>query len=193
MIEIFDERTITKKILPTEKGTLEIDADFNHFLSNFKLILKNQDLIIKDPQHFFILLHRLHVGTTISGVSFIPLGVLLLLWQEGHLIRSCPQCGSKSYIFQAGGSALSGSHSFSAFCPECENVFCSRGCSFSRIYFPIFDKLKEFPNTQTIRIRRTQHFSWSKGLVGEPTPDEVLKDGIHPIDFMSLIEKLKGL
>ena len=88
---------------------------------------------------------------------------------------------------------MSGSHSYSAICQQCENIFYGRGGSFSKIYFPIFDKLKEFPNTQTIRIRRTQKFSWGQGLVGEPTADEILEDGVHPINFTDLIQILEGL
>ena len=192
-MEIFEGRIVVKKILPSEKSTSEIDADFNLFITHFKLILENEKIIINTPKYFYILHKRIHVGTTITGTAYIPIGVLLLLWKTGNLLCSCPACGAKSYIIQAGGSALSGSHSYSAICAECSRCFCSRAGSFSEIYFPIFAKLKEFPNTQTISIKRTQKFSWSGGLVGQPTPDEIIEDGIHPIDLKDLVETLKGL
>jgi hypothetical protein len=190
-MKIFDERIVVEKIQPSEKSKAQHADDFKLFLYHFKLILENEDLIIRTPEYFHVLLERLFLGTTITGTTYLPLGVLLLLWRDRDLLCCCPQCSSKSYIFQAGGSLLSGSHSYSAICPECERVFCGRASSFQDIHCPIFKKVKKYPNTRTIKIRKTQGFSWSKGLVGEPTPDAMLEDGIHPISLKTLIGKLK--
>jgi hypothetical protein len=148
-------------------------------------------LIIKTPEYFYILLEGFHVGTSITGISYIPIGGLLLLWRDEELICQCPECDGKAYIFQAGGSILSGNHSFTAICPECLRCFCDKASSFQEIYFPIFSKLKKYPNKRIIFKRKTQGFSWGQGLVGKPTPDEIIDSGIPTIEFKSLIANLK--
>ena len=54
------------------------------------------------------------------------------------------------------------------------------------ILFEVFKKVI------TIIIRSTQKFSWKDGLVGKAIPDEILEDGIYPIQFTKLIEILKS-
>jgi hypothetical protein len=189
-MEIFEERTVVQNILPPAKTKAEHQSDFDLFLNHFKLILEHQEIILNTPKYFQILLERFHVGTSITGIAYIPLGVLLLLWRDEELICQCPECNGNSYIFQAGGSLLSGDHRYTAICPECKRCFCGRASSFGEIYSPICSILKKYPNTETILKRRTTTFSWGQGLVGKPTPDEVIDSGIPTIEFKSLIKLL---
>ena len=190
-MEIFEEHTVVQKMLPPAKSNYENQIEFDLFLNYFKLILENHDLIIKTPEYFHILLESFHVGTSITGISYIPIGGLLLLWKDEELICQCSECQGKAYIFQAGGSLLSGRHSYSAICPECSKYFGGRASSFGVVYSPMNSIVKKYPNKKTILRKRTTKFSWSQGLVGEPTPDEVIDSGIPTIEFKALIELLK--
>ena len=187
----YRERLIIKNMSLPEKTKAERKADFKLFATNFRLIQKYEDLISNTPEYFHILLEELHVGSTSTGASHISLGILLLLWKEGHLVCRCPECDGEAFIFRGGGSLLSGSNSYTALCPECVKTFCGSVCSFGSIYGPATEKKKKYPNKIKFLIKETQRFSWSKGLVGQATSDEILEDGIHPIDFKDLIAKLK--
>ena len=134
---------------------------------------------------------NLIVGSMLTGGNYVPIGVFLLLWEEGLLISHCPQCDAESYIFQAGGSLLSGGNSYTALCPACTKTFYGSVQSFGSLFFSVREKKEEYPNKVKILIRETQRFSWSKGLEGQPTPDMILEDGIHPVDLKILIANLK--
>ena len=185
------ERVIVKDMPLLEKTEAEQKQEFKLFVSNFRLIQKYADFIIGTPEYFHILMKDFLVGSTLTGGNYVPLGVWLLLWKEGFMISRCPQCEAEAYIFQAGGSLLSGGNSYTALCPACTKTFYGSVPSFSSHFFPVREKMAKYPNEVKILIRETQHFSWSKGLMGQPTPNEILEDGIHPVDLKTLIAKLE--
>ena len=156
-----------------------------------KMQKSHTQFIISTPEYFHILMKNLIVGSTLTGGDYVPLGVWLLLWKEGCLIPRCPQCDAEAYIFQAGGSLLSGGNSYTALCPACAKTFYGSVPSFSSLFFPVREKKEEYPNKVKILIRETQRFSWSKGIEGQSTPDKILEDGIHPVDLKTLIAKLE--
>ena len=185
------EKVIVKDMPLPEKTEVEQEEEFKLFVSSFRLIQQYTDFIIGTPEYFHILMKNFLVGSTLTGGEYVPLGVWLLLWKEGHLISRCPQCDADAYIFQAGGSLLSGGNSYTALCPACTKIFYGSVPSFGRLFFPVSEKKAEHPNKVKILIRKTQHFSWSKGITGHPTPDEILKDGIHTVSLKTLIAKLE--
>lgn len=91
-----------------------------------ELILKNADLVMARPELFYIRYGWMLVGGIYVGSKYIPLGVLLKLWQSGRWMGECPDCGGAAYIFKAGGSPLSGRHYIQAVCPACRNIVSSK-------------------------------------------------------------------
>ena len=185
------ERVIVKDMPLPDKTEAEQKQEFKLFVSNFRLLQQYADFIIGTPEYFHILLKDLIVGSMLTGGNYAPLGVWLLLWKEGLMISCCPQCAAEAYIFKAGGSLLSGGNSYTALCPACTKTFYGSVPSFGSLFFPVREKKAEYPNKVKILIRETQGFSWSKGLEGQSTPDEILEDGIHPVDLKTLIAKLE--
>jgi hypothetical protein len=62
------------------------------------LILRNLDRILRTPRFFFCQLQSAHSWTFWFGPSGpIPLGVLVLLWEDGKMIHGCPECGGGSF------------------------------------------------------------------------------------------------
>ncbi len=53
---------------------------------NIEIIVENTEFIIKTPKYFHIRHKWFHVGSNWVGEKYIPLGVLLLLWQQGLFI-----------------------------------------------------------------------------------------------------------
>jgi len=56
----------------------------------------------------------------------------------------------------------------------------------------MYDKLKEYKNEAIIEKGQEPIFSWSKGVVGEYTPDRIIKPKIAGIALKDLIEILKS-
>jgi hypothetical protein len=185
------ERVIVKDMPLPNKTEAAHEQEFKLFISNFRLIQKFTDFIIGTPEYFHILMKNLIVGSTLTGGDYVPLGIWLLLWKDGLMISHCPQCDAEAYIFQAGGSLLSGRNSYTALCPACTRTFNGSAPSFGSLFSPVREKKEEYPNKVKILIRETQRFSWSKGLEGQSTPDKFLEDGIRPVDLKTLINKLK--
>lgn len=188
---VIETRFFVKDMPLPKKSKAEHEDDFKLFADNFKLIWKYEDLIIRTQEYFYIILQKLEFGTMITGGFYISLGILLLLWKEGKLLSRCPQCRCRAYIYWAGGSGLSAGNVYFALCPECITFFKGSVEKFgTEILSPVLEKKNAYPNKRHITVRRTQWFSWGKGLMGQPKPDEI-RDGIQPIEFKCLIEKLK--
>ena len=159
---------------------------------NFEVILKNFSIILENERYFFC-----EIGTAFLSIPYIgpggqiPLGVLVLLSQKGDIIKKCPDCGGKAYILGAGGSPLSGTHSWWGICPKCGKTKSQRGGSgFSSIFMPINEMLKKYPNKSIIKKGKRQYFTWKDGLTGEATPDIIIKEKIQGADIKTLIKEL---
>ncbi|MCF8208867.1 MAG: hypothetical protein K9K38_05620 [Rhodoferax sp.] len=109
---------------------------------NVKLLIKNKDLIIKNPRYFYIKHSRIYISTAYMHRSAAyTLGEMLDHWQNDEMTDDKVCCG-KFYILAAGGSPLSGSTSFFGFCSKCGKWSTERDSSFSSILGP-FMKYKQ--------------------------------------------------
>ena len=159
---------------------------------NFEVIVNNFETILENEQYFYC-----QIGTAFLSMPYIgpdgpiPLGVLVLLWQKGDLIKQCPRCGGSAYILGAGGSPLSGTHGWWGICRTCGETKRRRGeGSFGAIWKPITEMLQQYHNESIIQKGKRPYFDWKDGLAGEATPDVIIKEKIQGVDIKTLVEEL---
>lgn len=82
----------------------------------------------------------------VSGGGFIPLGLLLQLWERGVESITCPQCGGRTLFRALGGSPLSGSHKLAGICEDCREIVIdqTRRGEFIHRAFPIAEELAAY-------------------------------------------------
>ncbi len=193
--ELKENQEIIFKELPLpEESNAERELNIKLFCDNLELIMANADLIMRRPGFFYIRHGWMQIGGIYVGAKYIPLGVLLKLWQSGSWIGECPDCGGRAYIYEAGGSPLSGSHYCHAVCPACREIVNSRhGVGFTVLMKQAFDLCERYSRKQKILRTRGPVFSWSKGLVGEKVPDKILEDVVKPVSLETLVNELKNI
>jgi hypothetical protein len=191
--ELKENQEIIFQELPLpEESDAERAQNMQLFCDNLELIIANADLIMKRPEFFYIRHDWMLIGGIFVGSKNIPLGVLLKLWQSGRWIDECPGCGGIVYIFMAGGSPLSGSHYCHAVCLACRKIVNSKQVeAFTVLMQQAFDLCDRYSRKQKILRTRGPVFSWSKGLVGESVPVEILEDVVKPVSLAEMIEALK--
>ena len=122
------------------------------FIENLVLFLRNADYIINKPQLHFCAFGSAYLGFAYFGVKYIPLGVLLSLWEENELIDECPDCGKRFLIIGTGGSPLSGPHEYWGYCEACKKLIYSKKKSFSSVYNPLLKKQWEDKSVKALNI-----------------------------------------
>lgn len=176
-----------------EESSAEQAKNMKLFCDNLELILANSERIIERPEFFYIRHSWMMVGGIYVGSQYIPLGVLLKLWKNGRWIGECQDCGSRAYVFRAGGSPLSGRHYSHAFCTACRDIKNSKQDEpFTALMIQAFDLCKRYRQQQKILCTHGPRFSWSKGVVGENVPDKILEDVVKPVNLEALIKELNN-
>ena len=187
-----DNQIIVYEELPLpEESEREVFKNRQLLCDNLELILANADKIIYTPAYYQIRHGWSYIGSNWIGSRHIPLGVLLQLWQKDLWLGECPHCSGKAYIFQAGGSILSGRYRYDAVCPACREIV-ANSCN-TGLYALIKPAFELYNTTiQKRKILRTKgsRFSWSKGVVGEQVPDQTLEDVVKPASLETMIESL---
>jgi len=179
---------IIKKEMPLpERSSDEQREDFRLFCDHFDLIKENAKMIIEDAKLFYCKFHFAMVGNYIMGVRYLPVGVLLLLWEEESMTDYCLECGNKIYIIGAGGSPLSGTNSYWGYCPCCKKEVRGSYKPFHALWRPAIKMLRGYRNITVIERRKTQYFSWKHGIIGEETPDKIIKEGVRGVTLQELI------
>jgi hypothetical protein len=81
--------------------------------------LEDPDLLLAVDQFPFT-----HLGTSLSGTDYLDLSTLIQCWSRGILCQDCPSCRAKAgfYVFEIGGSLLSGDAHWWGFCRSCASV-----------------------------------------------------------------------
>jgi hypothetical protein len=133
------------------------------------------------------------VGRAYVGSKYIPLGVLIKLWQYDQWLGECPECGCKTYVYSAGGSPFSGSHYTNAVCITYKKfVYQRKSSGLAVLIKPAFDLTNTYTQKRKILRTRGPVFSWSKGLVGEAVPDRIIEDVVQPVEQELMIDKLNN-
>ncbi len=187
-----DNQTIVYEELPLPEESEEEACKNRQLLcDNIELFLANAELILNTPEYYQIRHSWSYIGSSYIGSRNIPLGLFLQLWQNDLCLGECPHCNGKAYIFQAGGSILSGYYHYNAVCPACREIVSN---SLDRGLPALVKPAIDLYNTsiQKRKILRTKgpRFSWGKGVVGEQVPDQILKDVVEPVRLATMIEGL---
>ena len=183
-----NQEIVFKELPLHEESSEEQAKNMQLFSDNLELIQKNADLVMERPEFFYIRHSWMLVGGIYVGAKYIPLGVLLKLWQGGRWLGECPDCGGRAYIFTAGGSPLSGRHYTLAACPACRKVISSKKHEpFTTLMKDAFDLCNKYSQKQKLLRTQGPRFSWSKGVVGEYVPDEILEDVVKPVSLVEMI------
>jgi len=157
----------------------------------FPLILRNLRYILRTPRFFFCQLQSAYSWTFWFGPSGpIPLGVLILLWENGEMIYDCPKCGGRLHAVGVGGSFNGGA--FWGLCADCsyDSKVVSR--SWIQGFFAVARLLPLYKNELIIEYGKRSRFDWKYGLVGETTPDKVLVPPVEPVDLAALLAELEA-
>jgi|GEM_PF-2240702 len=168
-----------------------IDREWSLLAENLQIIIDNSQQIIQNEKYFYTQFSLAMIGTTIHGSQLIPLGILLLLWKDGHLKDTCPHCGGTVYIIGAGGSALSGSHKWYGCCVKCRERITGSSI-FSQIWEPAYELKNKYLNRRTIKRYKLKSDNWFQKLQEKRRPDEILKDRIEGSTVDELIDYLKS-
>ncbi len=171
--------------MPTHEDEARAE-ELKSFHRNFYVILENFDKILENEKYFFCELPDGFLSMPYVGSDGpIKLGILVMLWQQGQLIRKCDDCDGEVYIRGAGGSPLSGSYKCWGLCSGCLKDKCFSGESgFSSIWKPIRELMKKFPSF-------TSKAGFMGGLSGETTPDVNVSEKNQAADIATLISDLK--
>ena len=104
------------------KGTIENAEEFFNLIPQ---ILKKKELILNNPKYYFMHYENAYSSTAfikLRAGGFIYLGDLIKAWSAGRLIRTCPVCAEKTYIYHFFGSPLSGRGGGTGFCVGCNTA-----------------------------------------------------------------------
>jgi hypothetical protein len=158
---------------------------------SFPLILRNLDRILRTPRFFFCQLQSAYSWTLWFGPSGpIPLGVLVLLWEDGKMIHGCMECGGRFHAIGVGGS-FSGGNVW-GLCADCglNGKLSYKG--WLEGFLAVARLLPLYKNEPIIEYGKRPRFDWKEGLVGETTPDKVLAPAIEPVDLLALLAELEA-
>ncbi len=157
----------------------------------FPLILRNLDRILKTPRFFFCQLRSAYSWTFWFGPSgSIPLGVLVLLWEDGKMIHGCPECGGRFLAIGVGGSFSGGD--VWGLCADCGYTGRFSSGSWLEDFLTVARLLPLYMNEPIIEYGKRPRFDWKDGLVGETTPDKVLFPAVKTVDLPSLLDELEA-
>lgn len=171
-----------------DEGVASAQAQLDALCQNIPLLLANIDTVMQNKEYFFCTILQVFASTAFYGPNGpIPLGVLLQLWRDGEMKTECPSCQGELYIYNFGGSPLSGSNYYNGFCAECGVRHHGTCKNFQDLYQPAWNLMKQNPNEAVIEKGRQPVFSWGAGITGEAIPDKVIKDKIAGTDIFSLV------
>ncbi len=170
-----------------DRSTTEKNRKF--LMENFTSILENSDTILKNKEMFFSLPLCTYVGTTLTGLLMLPIGLMLQLWEENVFINECGICGYRAYIFNAQGSLLSGTATWTEYCFQCNEERSKKQCNGKILALPL-EKMNEYPNKRVYERYALQSSNWFDKLKEKRRDNRVVKDWIEGIPFEDLIARI---
>ena len=155
-------------------------------------ILSNSDVILETPEYFYCQLVSAYLSCPYLGGGPIPLGVLIHLWEDGVMLDACPACGGRLHAI--GGCWMFSGYALWGVCRDCGAWQKARGSHSSRrdrgfpeFVFPVNEMLKRFRNEPVIERGKRRRFDWAEGVVGEETPDRVIRAVVEGLELETLI------
>ncbi len=133
------------------------------------------------------------MNTIYFGGGYIPLGILLLGWEEGVLKEICPQCKQESWWIVGFGGGLSIGWKWGV-CVNCKNyIKTRRGPSdYVNIWRNILPMIRAFPSHRMVEVEKdVPQFSWLKGIVYKRKKVKERIGFYNPVSFEELIREIK--
>jgi hypothetical protein len=165
------------------------------FLEHLQLILDNSNAILKRAEYFFCQpVNAWCSWPYVTGDGPIPLGYLLLAWQQELLTAPCPECGDRLLVVTFGGSPLSGSNWCNGCCQSCGKVRRQRWEHFWRQAKCILKLRDHFP----FEVREWEEydgfvFSWGDSGLRPARKERLLRKQVcEPVSLSTLIGELKS-
>lgn len=173
-----------------------VNTPLTLLLDNFDLVLAHADAIRSNHRWFFSEVGELSLAF-VGGGGALTIGMLLDLW-DADAMRAVAACGHRAYIVDLGGSPLSGDFSARGLCPECRQVVSGRrgsawpGLRFSTLWPAAVAARQRNPNRLEVVPGERPRFDWGASVVGERSPDRVLRAPVDAIPFAVLVDVLRG-
>lgn len=165
----------------------EKEEAFSLFAENLDLIRTNSAKILETAEYFFCDLPFAWCSWPyVGGDGPLNLGFLLLGWQDGIFVEPCPGCGGKCLVTSFSGSPLSGSNSWSGYCPDCK----TRSGNRDTVHKPFYKKLdfvcelrKRFPQ----QLKRWEQYDGNKFSFGGNGLEPSLRKRMRTIELFEAI------
>lgn len=114
------------------------------FVSNFELITRYSQLVMQDENYRNIAFYGLTISSAWIGRHRpLTLGELFFHYAQSDWIM--PDCCGEVYVFNAGGSPLSGTNTYRGYCRCCRKIYTGSRPSFGEIIGPYMNKEPDFP------------------------------------------------
>ena len=192
--------TSKRRMVSTVKKDMQT-RDEEVLVRHLGLILGNRDRILHSP----ILAHVLTFAASfsvayISGSGYLPMGALLELWDEGLMRAPCQKCSKEIYLFQLGGSPLSGACSWWGICADCHQGFSGNGLpaqrSFGKCLPSILRNMKKWHAPEDLSLGgmtiNGKHVSFDTDVEGDGERNAASVPGNAILTLSELIEELHG-
>ncbi len=159
---------------------------------NIRLIIENREVILDNSKFFFTQPGCTFTGSSVHGTFMLPVGILLLLWENECFIESCDECGGKVLVFNGGSSHSMGSNSWTGWCRDCRSMRKGKVSSPMELLGPAMELMNQYPNQKKFKRFKKDHPAGEQKLHETAHHEEVMEDFIEPVSFGELIMELKA-
>ncbi len=188
-----DSYIVYAKDVTQYKTPGDLEKDWRLFTNNLRLIIENSQMIFKKKKYFNTQISVAKICASFLGSRNIPLGVLLLLWQDGLLKDRCPICGIDAFIINASGPVLLGKNKWHGYCIECNKEVSGVSPNYAYVWRPAFNLERKYSNYAIIRRYNLRSENWFEKLRETRRRDEIYKDRINGSSLDELLNYLKSL
>ncbi len=158
------------------------------------VILANAEKILATPRFFYCQIATAFMSSLwlFGGGAPIPLGVLILVWEQGRMLYDCPACGFQLHAVSLSGSLFQEVGTVWGFCDGCRHKQTVRLVPCHGDMMAVGELLRIYRNEPLIVKGSQPRFDWKAGITGEFTPDRVIIPSVEPVDLRTVIVELRG-
>lgn len=163
------------------------------FRATLPLLLANESAILQCAEYFYSQPAFSWCSCAFIAGGPLPIGYLILSWQNDRLIGNCPHCASKVLVTSFAGSPLTGSNWWKGFCRSCNHMKVGR---FDRLVTEItfILRLRKIYPISVTKIEEFDGFmfDWDRGLKPATKTRKITVPVTEPVSFEQLIAELSN-
>lgn len=165
------------------------DRDLQLLQNNLQLFQTYSQHIQSQPHLFYCSIPKAILQASWVPNYEVPLGILLMLWDNGNWMEPCPICYGILYLVGGSGSVMSGSNRCWGICLVCGLQYAAARSFLQDIYKPAARLLVIYgDNRAVVPYRESPVWSWTqKPLYVPPAAPQ------RPIDAVNLVELIESL